>query len=172
MQGTIPAQRANPGTSSASGPWNSWEGSVPSSRMSIWGNYFHSQWNPRQGTMPLPMRSAWGNPSQSPLNVMHAHPSTYYFGNQSMMSPHMKNPYAGHGHGFYQNPSQQPNFSWQLGASQTPGPFFLGYHQQPKLPFLETLHFLDLTRFLNDSICHDLCWPPMPMKLSSDISKF
>jgi hypothetical protein len=141
MQGTIPAQGANPGTSSASGPWNSWQGSVPSSGMSIWGNYFHNQWNPGQGAMPMPMGSAWGNPSQSPL-VMHAQPSTSYFGNQPMMSPHMQNLYAGHGHGFYQNPGQQPNFSWQPGASQTPGPFFHGYHQQqPKLPFLATLHF-------------------------------
>jgi hypothetical protein len=67
----------------------------------------------------------------------------------------MKNPYAGHGHGFYQNLGQQPNFSWQPGASQTPGPFFPGYHQQPKLPFLETLHFPYLTRLLNDPIYHD-----------------
>jgi hypothetical protein len=56
--------------------------------------------------MPMPMGSAWGNPSQSPLNVMHAQPSTSYFGNQPMMSPHMQNPYASHGHGFYQKPGQ------------------------------------------------------------------
>jgi hypothetical protein len=30
MQGTIPAQGAHPGTSSTSGPWNSWQGSIPS----------------------------------------------------------------------------------------------------------------------------------------------
>jgi hypothetical protein len=35
MEGTIPAQGANPGTSSASGPWNSWQGSVPLPRMLI-----------------------------------------------------------------------------------------------------------------------------------------
>jgi hypothetical protein len=122
--------------------------------------------------MPIPTRSSWGNPSQSPPNVMHAHPSTSYFGNQPMMSPHMHNPYVGHGHGFYQNPSQHLNFSWQPGASQTLGPFFPGYHQQPKLPFLETFHFLDLRRFLNDPICHDLHWPPMLMKFPLDIPKF
>jgi hypothetical protein len=49
-----------------------------------------------------------------------------------MMSPHMQNPYAGHGHAFYQNPGQQSNFSWKPGANQTLGPFFPGYHQQPK----------------------------------------
>jgi hypothetical protein len=88
MQGTIPAQGENPGTSSASGPWNYWQGSVPSSRMSIWGNYFHNQWNPGHGAMPIPMGSTWGNPSPSPLNVLHAQPSTSYFWNQPMMSPH------------------------------------------------------------------------------------
>jgi hypothetical protein len=35
MQGTIPAQGANPGTSSTSRPWNSWQGSIPSSGMPI-----------------------------------------------------------------------------------------------------------------------------------------
>jgi hypothetical protein len=35
-----------------------------------------------------------------------------------------------------------------------------------------TLHFLDLTRLLNDPICHDLHWPPMTTKLPSDIPKF
>jgi hypothetical protein len=30
MQGIIPAQGVNPGTSSASRPWNSWQGSIPS----------------------------------------------------------------------------------------------------------------------------------------------
>jgi hypothetical protein len=172
MQGTIPAQGAHPGTSSTAGPWNSWQGSVPSSGMSIWGNSFHNQWNPGQSTMPIPTGPTWSNPSQSPSNVMHAQPSMSYFGNQSMMSPHTQNPYAGHGHGFYQNPGQQPNFSWQPGASQTPGPFFPGYHQQPKLPFLATLHLPDLTRLLNDPICHDPRWPPMPTKFPSDIPKF
>jgi hypothetical protein len=91
---------------------------------------------------------------------MHAQPSTSYFGNQQMMSPHTQNPYAGHGHDFYQNPSQQPNFSWQPHASQTPGQIFHGYHQQPKLPFLETLHLEDLTRLLNDPICHESALAP------------
>ena len=76
------------------------------------------------------------------------------------------------GQGFYPQPGQQPNFSWQPGASQTPGPFYPGYQQQPKLPFLATLHLPDLTRLLNDPICHDPRWPPMPTKLPSDIPKF
>jgi hypothetical protein len=111
MQGTIPSQGSNKGTYFASGPWNSWQGSVPSSGMSIWGTSSHNQWNLRQGAIPMPMGSAWGNPFQSPLNVMHAQPSTSYFRIKSMMSPQTQNPYAGHGHGFYQNPGQRPNFS-------------------------------------------------------------
>jgi hypothetical protein len=171
MQGTIPAQGENLGTSSTSGPWNSWQRSIPLSGMPIWGNSFHNQWNPGQTTMPIPMVPTWGNPSQSPLNEMHGQPSMSYFGNQLMMSPHTKTPYAGQGHGFYQNPGQQPNFSWQP-ASQTPHPFFPGYHQQPKLTFLATLHLSDLTRLLNDPICHDPRWPPVLTKLPSDIPKF
>jgi hypothetical protein len=122
--------------------------------------------------MPIPMGLAWANPSQSPSNIMHAQPSMSYLGNQSMMSPHMKNPYAVQGHGFYQNLGQQPKFSWQPGASQTPGPFFPGYQQQPKLPFLTNLYLPNLTRLLNDPICHDPHWPPMSTKLPSDIPKF
>jgi hypothetical protein len=139
--------------------------------MPILGNSFHNQWNPGQGDMPMGL--TWCNPFQSPPNVMHSQPSMSYFGNQPMMSPHMQNPYAGHGHGFYQNPGQQPNFSWKPGAIQTPSPFFHGYQQhQPNIPFLAILHFPELTRLLNDPICHDPRWPPMLTKFPSDIPKF
>jgi hypothetical protein len=110
--------------------------------------------------MPIPTGPIWGNPSENPSNIMHAQPSMSYLGNQPMMSPHT------------QNPGQQSNVSWQPSASQTPGPFFPGYHQQPKLPFLVTFHLSDLTRLLNDPICHDPHWPPIPTKLPSDIPKF
>jgi hypothetical protein len=80
--------------------------------------------------------------------------------------------YAGQGHSFYQNPGQQSNFSWQPGASQTPGPSFPVHSTQPKLSFLEMLHLPDLSRLLNDPICHDPHWPPMPTKFPSDILKF
>jgi hypothetical protein len=166
-QGTIPVSGAP-----IVGPWNLGQGSIPSYGMSFWGNSFHSQWNPGRTSIPLPSGPAWGNPSQSPSNTMHAQHPMYFMRNQPMMSPQMKNPYAGQGHGFYQNPGQQPNFSWQPGASQTPGPFFPGYQQQPKLPFLAMLHLPDLTRLLNDPIFHDPRWPPMPMKLPSYIPKF
>jgi hypothetical protein len=166
-QGTIPTLGAH-----IPGPWNSAQGSVPSSGMSFWGNSFHSHWNPGQTSMPLPSGPAWGNPSQSPSNMMNAQHPMSFMGNQQTMSPQMKNPYASQGNGFYQNPGQQQNFSWQPGASQTPGPFYPSYQQQPKLPFLATLHLPDLTRLLNDPICHDPRWPPMLMKFPSDIPKF
>jgi hypothetical protein len=166
-QGTIPTLGAN-----IPGPWNSGQGSNPATGMPFWGNAFHNQWNPGQATIPLPTGPAWNNPSQSPQNTMNAQNSMSFMGNQPTMSPQMQNPFAGQGQGFYPQPGQQPNFSWQPGASQTPGPFYPGYQQQPKLPFLATLHLPDLTRLLNDPICHDPRWPPMPTKLPSDIPKF
>jgi hypothetical protein len=51
-------------------------------------------------------------------------------------------------------------------------PFFHGYHKQPKLPFLATLHFPHLTRLLNDPICHDLHCPPIMTNFPLDIPKF
>jgi hypothetical protein len=166
-QGTIPTLGAN-----IPGPWNSGQGSNLATGMPFWGNAFHNQWNPGQATMPLPTGPAWNNPSQSPQQTMNAQNPMSFMGNQPIMSPQMQNPFAGQGQGFYPNPGQQPNFSWQPGASQTPGPFYPGYQQQPKLPFLATLHLPDLTRLLNDPICHDPRWPPMPTKLPSDIPKF
>jgi hypothetical protein len=47
-----------------------------------------------------------GNPSQNPWNAMQAQPFTSYYGNQQMMSQKVPNPYAGHGHGYYQSPGQ------------------------------------------------------------------
>jgi hypothetical protein len=76
------------------------------------------------------------------------------------------------GHGFYQNLGQQPKFSWQPGANQILGSYPPVHTQQTKLPFLATLHLLDLSRLLNDPICHDPHWPSMPTKFPSDIPKF
>jgi hypothetical protein len=116
--------------------------------------------------------STGGNPSQNTWNTKQAQPFTSYYESQLMTSQQVHNPYVGHDDGYYQYPGQQPNFSWKPVASQTLGSFFPGYNQQPKLPFLETLHLLDLTWLLNDPICHDPHWPPMPMKLPLEIPKF
>jgi hypothetical protein len=51
--------------------------------------------------MPLPSGLAWSNLFQSPSNTMNAQHPMSFMGNQPMMYPQMKNPYAGQGHGFY-----------------------------------------------------------------------
>jgi hypothetical protein len=66
----------------------------------------------------------------------------------------------GQGHGVYQNlprprVSQSQNF---LGAwSQM---------SQPRLPFMATLNLPELSRLMNDRVCHDLAWPPVPVDFS------
>jgi hypothetical protein len=40
------------------------------------------------------------------------------------------------------------------------------------LPFLDTLNFPDLSRLMNDLVCHEPAWPPVPTNLPSDILKF
>jgi hypothetical protein len=72
-----------------------------------------------------------------------------------MSSQQTQYPFVIQGHGIYQNPGQQPNFSWQPGASQTPSSLLPLHNQQPKLSFLAMLHLPDLLRLLNDPICHN-----------------
>jgi hypothetical protein len=43
---------------------------------------------------------------------------------------------------------------------------------QPRLPFLATLNLPDFLKLMNDPVCHDLSWTPIPTKLPSDIPKF
>jgi hypothetical protein len=43
---------------------------------------------------------------------------------------------------------------------------------QPRLPFLATLNLPELSKLMNDPVCHDITWPPIPTKLPSDILKF
>ena len=42
----------------------------------------------------------------------------------------------------------------------------------PKIPFLATLNLPDLSKLINDLIRHSPAWPPILMKLPSDIPKF
>jgi hypothetical protein len=120
---------------------------------SVGANPFQNIWNTTQGEFP-------------------AQPSTSNYGNQPMISQQTQYPFTGQGHGIYQNPGQQPNFSWHPGVNQTPGSFLPVHSQQPKLPFLAMLHLPDLSRLLNDPICHNPHWPPMTTKFPSDIPKF
>jgi hypothetical protein len=41
-----------------------------------------------------------------------------------------------------------------------------------KLPFLATLDLPDLSKLTNDPIWHHLAWPPVPVKIPTDIPKF
>lgn len=41
-----------------------------------------------------------------------------------------------------------------------------------KLPFLETIELLDLSKLTNDPIRHHFAWPPVPIKIPTDIPKF
>ena len=43
---------------------------------------------------------------------------------------------------------------------------------QPRLPFLATLNFPDLSKFTNDLVSHDVMWLVFPSKIPSDIQKF
>jgi hypothetical protein len=43
---------------------------------------------------------------------------------------------------------------------------------QPRLHFLAKLNLLDFFKLMNDHVCHDPTWPPVPTKLPSDIQKF
>jgi hypothetical protein len=89
-----------------------------------------------------------------------------------MMQQQMKFSFNGQGCGFYQHPSQQSKLSWKPGASQNPRPSFHVNTPQTKPLFMETLHFPDLSRLLNDPIYHDPGWPPMLAKFPSNIPKF
>ena len=41
-----------------------------------------------------------------------------------------------------------------------------------QLPFLTTLDLHDLSKLINDPIRHNPSWPPIPVKLPSDIPMF
>jgi hypothetical protein len=101
-----------------------------------------------------------------------SHPSMSYYRSQRMTSQPVQYPNASLGHGFYQKLSQQPKFSWQPGANQIPGSHPPVHTQQPKLPFLATLHFPNLSILLNEPICHDPRWPAMLTMFPLDIPKF
>ena len=70
--------------------------------------------------------------------------------------------YYGQGHCIYSNhPYMNQNYQ---GVWHRPA--------QPRLPFAATLNLPDLSRLMNDLICHDPAWPAIPNKLPSDIPKF
>ena len=101
------------------------------------------------------------------------------FGNPSVLRGHMfgSNPYY--------SSSQQTQFQPYFLGTNIPGINAYGegfnpYHfwqnwksvQPPKISFLATLNLPDLSKLINDPIRHSSAWPPIPIKLPSDIPKF
>jgi hypothetical protein len=43
---------------------------------------------------------------------------------------------------------------------------------QPRLPFLATLNLPDLSKLMNEPVCHDPTWPPIPHQASFRYSEF
>ena len=46
------------------------------------------------------------------------------------------------------------------------------FSMQPRILFLENLNLSDLSKLLNDLMCHDPCWPLVPTSIPLDIPKF
>ena len=100
------------------------------------------------------------------------------FGNLSILGGKMfaNNPYYG------SNPN--PQFQSFLGGNipsvnayeggSSPYQFQQNWNmvQPPKIPFLATLNFPNLSKLINDPIMNSLAWPPIPTRLPSDIPKF
>jgi hypothetical protein len=66
-------------------------------------------------------------------------------------------------------------FYWKPGASYNSRQYFQVSKlsmMQPRLPFLATLHFSNLSKLVNNSILHDPSCPTVPTKLPLDIPKF
>jgi hypothetical protein len=51
-------------------------------------------------------------------------------------------------------------------------PGSLGVDAATLSPFLTTLNLPNLSKLMNDYVCHDPTWPPVPTKLPLDIPKF
>jgi hypothetical protein len=149
------------------------QGSNPTTGVPFWGNAFHNQWNPGQATMPLPTGTAWNNPSQSPQQHDECPKSYVLHGESANDVPADAKPFRWSRSRFLPTTlASNPTFPGNLVPVKPQDPFILAINNSPKLPFLATLHLPDLTRLLNDPICHDPRWPPMPTNLPSDIPKF
>ena len=54
----------------------------------------------------------------------------------------------------------------------TMSPFNQNSFVNTPLPFLETLELPDLSKLTNDPIMHHPTWPPVPVRILTDIPKF
>jgi len=160
------------GTSSTSNPLTFFDGfgRNPFSLLGVelGGNPFQSSWNPSFRYVPMQ-----GKPTGNQYFQLGDH-----FGRGLP-------PFGQVFHPSYKNLGFQVNSFWQLGANKNPRSLFpysnkpgstpfriWNEMQQPRLPFLEALNFVDISKFMNDPMCYDLTCPPVPTKLPLDIPKF
>ena len=72
-------------------------------------------------------------------------------------NPYSGMPYGGYGVNANQYPFNQPTQN---------------LFAPTKLPLLATLELPDLSKLANDPIHHYFAWPPVPLKIPTDIPKF
>jgi hypothetical protein len=121
------------------------------------GGQFHTLENPQPGATLT--GGSFYNPHQNiPIRMMPNQPLMNQPGGESY------NP--GQGHGAYQNPG------WHVIAQTQSFQGAWGQMSQPRLPFLAMLNLPDLSTLMNETVCHDPTFPPIPTKLPSDIPKF
>jgi hypothetical protein len=127
-----------------------------SSRFTPGVGQFHTLGNPQPGATPV--GGIFYNPHHNiPTGMV-------------PKQPLMNHPRGGsynpiQGHGAYQNPG------WAVIPQTQSFEGAWGQMSQPRLPFLFTLNFPDLYKLMNEPVCHDPTWPPIPTKLPSDIPK-
>jgi hypothetical protein len=122
--------------------------------------------------MPIPTGPAWGNPSQSPVKY-NACPTIYVLfwklvDDVSTYAKSIRWPRP------WFLPESEPAAklflaTWCQSNSRPPFPR-LSKTTQTTVPDEFTL--ARFVRLLNDPICHNPCWPPMPTKFPLDIPKF
>jgi hypothetical protein len=126
-----------------------------SSKFTPRGGQFHSLGNPQSRATPV-----GGN-----VYILHQNIPTGMVPNQPFMNQ-LGSYNPGQGHGAYQNPR------WVVIPQQQYFQRAWGQISQPRLPSMAMLNFLDLSKLMNNLVCHDMSWPPVPTKLPSNIPKF
>ena len=105
-------------------------------------------------TMPYPNQPQMGGYTQFSNQIgQNPQQGMYQYVNQT----YSRMPYGGFGLYANQYPYNQP----------TQNPF-----TPTKLPFLATLELPDLSKLMNDPIRHHFAWPPVPVKIPTNIPKF
>ena len=127
--------------------------------------------NPQsQGGSNVPFPQPPYGPRQMP-NPPHQSIPTVPTGNLYQMSRYqsMPQPYRG---SYLYPPNQYMGGAYGPFGLNSMSPFNQKSFMNTPLPFLATLKLLDLSKLTNDPILHHLAWPPVPVKIPTDILKF